>query len=55
MCKGGIVLTSNLPTQLTQISPSMRLSDKDCIGGNNILRRISELYSVSPILDAMGY
>ena len=37
VCVRGTVLTSNLPTQLTQISPFMRLSDKDCVSGNNIL------------------
>ena len=47
------VLTT-LPTQLTHISPFMRLSDKDCISGNNILQGIGVLYSVSPMLDAMG-
>ena len=28
--------------------------DKDCVSGNNILREIGVLYSVSPMLDAMG-
>ena len=37
LCVQGTVLTSNLPTQLTQISPFMLLSDKDCVSGNNIL------------------
>ena len=54
LCVRGTILTSTLPTQLTHISPFMRLSDKVCVSGNNILRGIGVLYSVSPMLDAMA-